>query len=367
MTNQRLDHLYQLMQSAGLQAVVLNPSPSLVYLSGLQFHLMERPTTLILVPGQTPALILPELEKIKAAQASISLQLFTFGDNPAEWGQAFQSAVLALNLSGKRVGVESTHLRFLELNYLQQADRTIQVVNGDEVLSSVRLQKDHEEVAKMRKAALIAQNALRAVLPKVKPGVTEKDLAAELSIQLLQAGSDSEFPFPPIVAGGPNSANPHAVPSERSLQPGDLLLFDWGARYDGYCSDITRTFAIDRIDPEMEKIYNLVNQANTIGRETGRPGMHAGDVDQTTRSVITNGGYGEYFTHRTGHGLGMEGHEPPYMFAENGQTLEEGMVYTVEPGIYLPGKGGVRIEDDVVITMDGCLSITDYPRELTIL
>ena len=197
--------------------------------------------------------------------------------------------------------------------------------------------------------------------------MSEKDLAAELSIQLLQAGSDSDFPFPPIVASGPNSANPHAVPSERILQTGDLLLFDWGARYEGYCSDITRTFAIGEIDPELRKIYDLVNQANSSGRETGKPGLQAGDVDRAARSIITQGGYGEFFTHRTGHGLGMESHEPPYMFAENNLSLEEGMVYTVEPGIYLPGKGGVRIEDDMVITAGGCLSLTDFPRELAIL
>ncbi len=367
MSARRLEYLLELMEHAGLDAVVFNPSPSLVYLTGLQFHKMERPTTLIVAPGKTPALILPELEKQKTVQASIPLQVFTFGDNPTEWAQTFKTAATELGLAGKRVGVESTHLRYLEINFLQNAAPGIQLVAGDTALNGLRLKKDSTEIAKMRKAAVIAQNALKATLPLVKLGVSERDLAAELSLQLLRAGSESEFPFAPIVASGPNSANPHAVPGERTLQTGDLLLFDWGARYEGYCSDITRTFFIGEVKPELRTIYDAVLAANRAGRAAGKPGIPAGAIDRAARREIEQAGFGQFFTHRTGHGLGMEDHESPYMYAENEQILEEGMVYTVEPGIYLPDQGGVRIEDDMVVTADGCLSLTDYSHDLTVL
>jgi Xaa-Pro dipeptidase len=168
----------------------------------------------------------------------------------------------------------------------------------------------------------------------------------------------------PIVAGGPNSANPHAVPTDRPLQDGDLLVIDWGARCNGYVSDLTRTFAIGEVEPELKHIANIVAQANAAGRAASRPEMRAGDVDRAARTVIESAGYGPQFFHRVGHGLGLEEHEPPYMFTENDLVLQPGMTYTVEPGIYLTGRAGVRIEDDVVITATGCETLSDLPRDL---
>jgi Xaa-Pro dipeptidase len=328
---------------------------------------MERPTVLLLVPPATPALVMPALEMPKVASSRMSLTPFAFGDNSQTWGEVFAQAAAALHLDGKRIGVEPTRLRFLELSYLNHAAPKTTFISGEGVFSQLRIQKDAEEIAAMRQAAIIAQIALTATLPMAKPGVTERELAAELAIQLLRAGSDAELPFAPIVASGPNSANPHAVPSDRKVEKGDLLLFDWGASYRGYASDITRTFGVGQLTDELRQIYQLVKEANAAGQAAGRPGLRAGDVDHAARGVIQRGDYGPFFTHRTGHGLGMEGHEAPYMFAENDLLLQEGMVYTVEPGIYLPGKGGVRIEDDMVVTADGAASLTDFPRELILL
>ena len=196
---------------------------------------------------------------------------------------------------------------------------------------------------------------------------SEKEIASELVVNLLRGGSESDLPFAPIIAGGPNSANPHAVPTDRKLSAGDLLVIDWGAAYNGYFSDLTRTFAIGQVDAELQQIYQIVKSANEMGRSTGKPGISAGKVDEAARSVIDAAGYGKFFTHRTGHGLGMEAHEAPYMFGENKQLLTPGMVYTIEPGIYLPGHGGVRIEDNIVVTTTGCETLSDYPREFTIL
>jgi Xaa-Pro dipeptidase len=237
-------------------------------------------------------------------------------------------------------------------------------VDGSQVMASLRIRKDAEEIAKMKRAAQIAQAALKQTLKLIREGMTEKEIANELVIQLLRGGSNPTLPFAPIVATGENSANPHAVPTDRPLKQGDLLLIDWGADFEGYFSDITRTFTFGVVDPELLTIVSIVLEANKAGRKAGKPGLEAGVVDQATRLVIDSAGYGDAFTHRTGHGLGMEAHESPYIFGESTQTLEVGMTFTVEPGIYLPGKGGVRIEDDVVVTGTGLASLTDYPRQV---
>jgi len=367
MSATRLERLSRLINQAGLEAVVINPGPSLLYLTGLNFHLMERPTTLIVVPERDPGLVIPELELGKLDTARLKIVSFPFGDNPRLWDEAFAQAAAAYSLDGKKIGVEPNRLRFLELSYLQKAAPLAEFISAQSVLGRLRLHKDTEEIQSMRKAAEIAQAALDATLPMVKVGMTEREITAELSVNLLRCGSESELPFPPIVASGPNTANPHAVPSNRRLQAGDLLLFDWGASYQGYFSDITRTFAIGHLSEELAKVYQAVKDANTAGKAAGKPGVRAGDVDHAARGVIQRAGYGLNFTHRTGHGLGMESHEEPYMFAENDLILQEGMVFTVEPGIYLPGVGGVRIEDDILITPEGHTSLTDYPRELTFL
>jgi Xaa-Pro dipeptidase len=360
----RFERLYAAMQSAGLDAVALNPGSTLTYLTGLNFHLMERPTVLLVVLGQEPAVIVPGLEINKVKSSPVHLQTFTFQDNPSLWPEAFQQAAQAFNLNGKKIGVEPARLRLLELSYLQAAMPAAQFLPAEAVLSSLRMQKDSSEVESMRLAVQIAQQALLATLPMIKAGVTEREIASELVIQLLKAGTEPELPFPPIVSSGPNSADPHASPGSRMLQTGDLLVIDWGAAHNGYISDLTRTFAIGEVEPEFRQIAELVRQANQKGREASKPGIPAGQVDQATRKVIEEGGYGPYFFHRTGHGIGMEAHEGPYIFSENELILSPGMTYTVEPGIYLPGRGGVRIEDNVAITKDGVDTLSDLPREL---
>jgi Xaa-Pro dipeptidase len=238
--------------------------------------------------------------------------------------------------------------------------------DASEVLGGLRLRKDQAEVEAMRRAVKIAQDALEATIPLIKIGMTEKELSAELVVQLLKHGSNPEMPFAPIVSGGPNSANPHASPTERKLQTGDLLVVDWGATYDSYISDLTRTFAVGEVEAEYKKIHQIVQEANAAGRAAARPGVPCAEVDKAARNVIEKSGYGDYFTHRTGHGIGMEGHEDPYMRGDNMQLLEPGLAFTVEPGIYLPGRNGVRIEDNVVITEDGAEVLSDMPREIRV-
>jgi Xaa-Pro dipeptidase len=366
MTTARLEKLNASLRNSGLDAVALNPGSTLTYLTGAHFHLMERPVVLLVAPGQDPALILPELEMLKVEHIPYSVQAFPYGENPSAWGDVFRNAVQALGLSGKRIGVETEHMRLLEYNFIQAGAPSAEFPDASETLGLLRLRKEPQEVERMRKAVKIAQAALEATLPLIKIGMTERELAAELVVQLLHNGSDAGLPFTPIVSGGPNSANPHASPTDRKLQAGDLLVIDYGAAFDDYISDITRTFAVGEVDAEFEKIHKIVQEANAVGRAVGKPGVPCAEVDKAARGVIEQAGYGEYFRHRTGHGIGMEAHEHPYMRGDNMQLLEPGMAYTVEPGIYLAGRNGVRVEDNVVVTETGSESLSDLPREMRV-
>ncbi|MCC6260687.1 MAG: aminopeptidase P family protein [Anaerolineales bacterium] len=366
MTSTRLEKLNASLLNSGLSAVALNPGPTLKYLTGVDFHLMERPVVLLVAPNQDPVLVLPELELPKVDLFPYKIQAFAYGENLSAWGNAFRQAAQALGLDGKRIGVEPRQMRLLEFSHVKMGAPEADYPDASDVLAGLRLRKDKAEIDAMRQAVKIAQNALAATLPLIKIGMVEKELASELVMQLLKHGSDPEFPFAPIVSAGPNSANPHASPSERKLQAGDLLVVDWGAAYHGYISDLTRTFAVGEVDDECKKIHQIVQDANAAGRAAGKPGVPCADVDKAARDVIESAGYGKYFTHRTGHGIGMEGHEDPYMRGDNQQLLETGMAYTVEPGIYLTNRNGVRIEDNIVITENGAESLSDMPREIRV-
>ena len=359
----RQNRLSSLLQDSGLAAIILNPGPTLTYLTGLQFHLMERPVVAIFSSAQPVRLVIPELEAAKTSHLSYPVQVFQYGEDPSTWPTVFREAILAAELAGQ-IGVEPTRLRFLELRLVEAAAPEAHFQSAENVLVDLRIRKDVSELALLRRAVEIAQYALENTLPMIRIGLTERQIALELTQQLFKAGADPEMPFSPIVAAGPNSANPHSAPSDRFLEEGDLLVIDWGAYFGGYCSDLTRTFALGKVDPEISKIADIVKEANQAGRAAAKPGETAEVVDQAARKVIDQAGYGAYFTHRTGHGIGMEGHEAPYMRAGNSMILEPGMVFTVEPGIYLPNRNGVRIEDDVVITDKASETLSTLPRQL---
>jgi Xaa-Pro dipeptidase len=364
----RHSKLPKILKSAGLDGLAINPSPSLPYLTGLDFHMSERPVVLFIPLGSPAIIVLPELEapKLDSLPPDLELQAFPYGEDPDTWAQAFKQAVRAGGLGKAKIGVEPRALRVLELRLLESAAPEAEFVSGEASIAALRMRKDEAEIAAMRQAVKIAQDSLRATLPKIKPGASEAEIAAALVQQLLRQGS-SKLPFSPIVSSGPNSANPHATPTSRKLAHGDLLVIDWGANVDGYFSDITRTFAIGDAEGELVKIAQIVGEANFAGRQAAKAGTPAGQVDRLTRAVIEDAGYGEYFIHRTGHGLGRETHEEPFLRAGNPQPLEVGMTFTIEPGIYLPGRAGARVEDDIVLTPEGPESLTDLPRELVIL
>jgi len=366
MNSIRLSKLSNSLGTSGLEALALNAGPSLVYLTGLHFHLSERPVIALFTADHDPVIILPELELLKVKDVPYDIKAFFYSENPADWDGIFRRAIATLKLDGKRIGVEPRQMRLLEFRQIKSCVPKADFPDASDLVSSLRVRKEAAEISAIRKAVKAAQSALEATIPLIKVGMTETELASELVVQLLRHGSQSEMPFAPIISGGPNSANPHANPSDRKIRRGDMLVVDWGASVDGYVSDLTRTFAVGDVNYEYRKIHRIVLEANAAGREAGKPGAPCANVDIAARKVIGKAGYGKYFTHRTGHGIGMEGHEEPYMRGDNMQLLEPGMVYTVEPGIYLPDRNGVRIEDNMVITENGAECLSDLERGLLV-
>jgi Xaa-Pro dipeptidase len=304
-----------------------------------------------------------ETPKLETALCALDPFPYTDEEGPA---LAFHQVSVALELAEARIGVEGLRMRVLEARYLERYAPGCELVPADEVFSALRACKDAREVAHMRRAVEVVETALYATLDQIEVGMTEREVAGVLMVEILHAGGEG-VPFEPIVVAGPNSASPHARPSDRPIRAGETIVIDCGAVVGGYASDITRTVALGRLPEEMVQVYEVVREANAAGREKAGPGVAAEEVDRAAREVIEAAGYGEFFIHRTGHGLGLEVHEPPYIVAGNQEPLRPGMTFTVEPGVYLPGQGGVRIEDDVLITPTGAEGLTTFPRELLIL
>lgn len=361
---ERCQRLVRQMHTEGLDAVAFVPGPNLFYLTGLSFHLSERPIVALFPAAGRPALILPGLEAVRVEEDS-GMELFSYTDEEGH-EPAFRQALDALNLHKARIGAERLHMRLIEVELLDRYAEGSELVANGELLFDLRIQKDADEVDQMRSAAAITTEALQVTMDQFRVGMTEREVASLLRIELLRAGADG-MAFSPIVASGPNAALPHSTPSSRPIEAGETLIVDCGGTLGGYAADITRTFLIEEAGDEWSRIYGVVRAANEAGRAAVRVDQPAEDVDRAARDVIEDAGYGEYFIHRTGHGLGLETHEPPYAIAGNQRPLKPGMVLTVEPGIYLPGRGGVRIEDDVVVTEDGPEVLTTFSRELTTL
>ena len=270
--------------------------------------------------------------------------------------------------------MEKTHVQKLgfEDAYMTVADYRhyseklhCQMVPATELLISLRQSKDEEEIQRMIAAQRIAEAALDQIVKEIRPGVTEKEIAARLQYLMLAGGAEN-MSFDPIVASGPNGSMPHAVPTDRKIQDGDFVTMDFGCIYQGYCSDMTRTVAVGRVTEEMEKVYNVVLQAQLAGIAAAKAGATGHDVDAAARKVIEDAGYGPYFGHSFGHSVGVEIHESPNA-TPNNNPLPLGAAVSAEPGIYLPGRFGVRIEDVVVLQEGGCQDITLAKKDLLIL
>ena len=263
------------------------------------------------------------------------------------------------------LGYEEEYLTMAEyLRYEKNLKARLMPRNKE--IASFRAVKEEWELELMRKAQEITDKAFAQILTRIREGMTEKELAAELIYCLLKNGGEG-LSFDPIVVSGPNTSLPHGVPGERKLQRGDFITMDFGVLYKGYCSDMTRTVALGFATDEMKKVYDIVAQAQLAGIAATRAGVPGEQIDAAARKVIVDAGYGPYFCHGYGHSLGLEIHESPNPNARNPEPMPAGAVCSAEPGIYLPGRFGVRIEDVTIIREDGCENITSSPKNLIII
>ena len=265
----------------------------------------------------------------------------------------------------RRMGFEDAYMTVQDHERYRKA-LSCDLVPATDLLWQLRMVKDEEELEAMVAAQRIAERALEDILEEIRPGVTEKEIAARLQYLMLHYGA-SDMSFDPIVVSGPNGSLPHGVPSEKTIQQGEFVTMDFGCVYHGYCSDMTRTVAVGFATEEMQTVYQTVLSAQEAGIAAARAGLTGREVDGAARAVISAAGYGAYFGHSFGHGVGVEIHEAPNASPVNEKPLPAGAVISAEPGIYLPGRLGVRIEDVILLTETGCRNITKAPKDLIVL
>ncbi|WP_326610006.1 aminopeptidase P family protein [Streptomyces scopuliridis] len=346
---------------AGLAGVLIAPGPDLTYLTGYRPTAdTERLTMLVVAAGQDPVLVVPTLEAPDAARApgapALTLRDWTDGKDP------YAVTAPLLDPAG-RFGV-SDNAWAMHLLGLQQALPGTSYVALTEALPMLRAVKDARELSRLAAAGAAADAAYGDILKVRFAGRRETDVAADLAALLLEHGH-SQVDFT-VVGSGPNGADPHHEADDRVIVHGDMVVLDFGGLKYGYGSDTTRTVHVGEPGAEERRVHDLVREAQQAGFEAVRPGAACQDVDRAARAVISGAGYGEYFIHRTGHGIGVTTHEPPYMIEGEERPLVPGMCFSVEPGVYLPGRFGVRIEDIVTVTEDGGRRLNNTPHEMAI-
>lgn len=341
---------------SGGECLVLFPGPNCQYLTGFRDEPMERHLLLFVPRGGEPVFLAPAMYAEQLAETHVAdVRLWDDGEDPREYLHRILDAI-----DPERLLVDDRlWARFMQdLRAITDGEFGL----ASEVLANLRLKKDAAEIDAIRRASALTDRVSEEIRDLDFTGASERDLAREIDSKLAEAGGEGPS-FETIVASGPNGARPHHRHGERTIESGDPVVLDFGTRLDGYPSDQTRThvFAGD-LSEKFEDVHEVVREAQQAAVEIVSPGVPAKTVDRAAREVIERAGYGEAFTHRTGHGVGIEVHEPPYIVAGNDRELEPGMVFSVEPGIYLEGEFGVRIEDLVVVTETGCERLNDSPR-----
>ncbi|MFB5082808.1 M24 family metallopeptidase [Symbiobacterium thermophilum] len=361
----RFEAVRQFLRERGMAAGLVTGPISMRYLTGWS-NPSKRFAGLVIPADGEPALLVPALE-VEEVRSASALRLVAWQDGEDPFA-ALSGMLRAAGAGEGRIALEQADLPVGQLRRIAGALGLAPSVLLDAAadlspaLSAQRESKDEDEIALLQQAADMLNPALDAALAAIRPGVTEREIARVLEEAMLAAGADG-VAFETHVLFGPASALPHGSTGARTLEPGHVVLMDFGAQLRGYRSDITRTVCCGAWPDELARVYDVVLAANQAAIAAVKPGVPLGDVDRAARQVIEEAGYGAYFIHRTGHGLGLEIHEEPYVVAGNEKVLRPGHVITIEPGVYLPGVGGVRIEDDVVVTEDGCRVLTSWTKE----
>lgn len=344
-------------------ALITNPD-NIFYLTDFRSDPHERLLGVVVFQNADPFVICPAMEvpDVKAIGWQYEAVGYKDTDNAFKFlEQAINERIPTLSL----LAIEKEHLTVDRFEILQERFPALQFAKLDDELAKNRLIKDDKELQHLRKAAELADYAIEVGCNEIAEGKTELEIVQAVEQAVKQKGAE-KMSFETIIVSGTKTASPHGIPGEKKIEKGDFILFDLGVVYKGYCSDITRTIAFGEPTEEKRKIYETVQKAQQAAIDIVRPGTLAMEVDLAARSIIEESGYGELFPHRIGHGLGISVHEFPSLTATNDMPLQEGMVFTVEPGIYDPTITGVRIEDDLYVTKDGVEVLTKFPKDLKV-
>ncbi|MBB6452108.1 Xaa-Pro dipeptidase [Salirhabdus euzebyi] len=364
MTN-RLNLLIDKMKELNVESIFMTSKANIYYYSGYLTEPHERLVAIFVDQLGAPLLILPEMEKEDAKATGWAGEMLTYDDQTNPWS-LFQDYLHKTKRNIFSIGVEKGHFTLERYDQLSSVIPGSKVLDVSNLMNDMRVVKDKKEYAILKKAAVLADFGVEKGIEALQDGASEMEILAHIEYSLKREGI-REMSFSTLVLTGEKTASPHGNPGTKQLNPGDFVLFDLGVIYDGYCSDITRTVAYQTISQDQKKVYETVLSAQVAAIQASQIGVQIGQIDQTARQIITDAGYGKYFTHRIGHGLGIDVHEYPSMHGANTVPLKEGMCFTIEPGIYIPGVGGVRIEDDIFMTKNGPEILTSFPKELQII
>jgi Xaa-Pro dipeptidase len=362
--NQRIENLQTWMKENDIEVSFVTSSENVFYLSGYYTNPHERLLALAVFQEEEPVLVCPGMEVHDAKRSGWDHEIIGFSDIDNPWELVINAINKRIN-GVLKVAIEKEHMNVERYEQLSTLFPRAVFVSAEEKLRKLRMIKDVKELKIIEEACALADYAIEVGVSEIKEGKTELEILSAIEYALKKKGV-TEMSFATMVLTGANAASPHGNPGLTKVQKGDLVLFDLGVVVDRYCSDITRTVAYGDINDKQMEIYGTVLKAQLAALEASKPGVTAAEVDLTARKIIADAGYGEHFPHRLGHGLGISVHEYPSMTETNPLILEEGMVYTIEPGIYVPGIAGVRIEDDVFVTADGVKILTKFPKELQI-
>ena len=356
MNKSRIERILSYMQAEGLEQIIVSAEPSIYYITGMWIHPGERMLALYLNAAGEVVLFANRLFAL-SAQEGMELVEYDDTQDPV--------AILAQRVKPGKIGIDKVWPSQFTIR-LMNARADVQPALGSAPVDHARMLKDEEEIRLMRESSHMNDEAMRRTMACLREGMTELELQEIYAKNAKEVGGDG-ISFTPITCFGKNCAEPHHDNDATTLKKGDAVIIDVGLMHHSYASDMTRTVFFGGVTEEQKKVYELVRRANEEGRKAVRPGLPMCEFDRAARKVIEDAGYGEYFIHRTGHGIGLEVHEHPDNSATSQIIAEPGMCFSVEPGIYLPGKFGVRIEDLVVVTETGCETLNLLDHDLKVI
>ncbi|WP_156291472.1 M24 family metallopeptidase [Oceanobacillus salinisoli] len=361
----RVTKLLEELQRKNLDSILVTSKANFYYVSNYYTEPHERVIAAYISHTMDPVILVPAMEVEDARHAGWKEKIIGYYDHENPW-QLLLSYLKKNESIPQSMAIEQDHITLERYKAITKMLPSTTMFDAKEMLASLRMIKSNKEYNLLKEAAILADFGIETGVKAVQEGISELELIATIEYELKKQGVQ-EMSFSTMALSGAKTASPHGTPSTRKIAAGDLILFDLGVVFEGYCSDITRTVTFKSITEEQRNMYNTVLEAEQEAIQSAQIGTGAGKIDQSAREIISSAGYGEYFTHRIGHGIGIETHESPSMHSHNTLPLQAGMCFTIEPGIYIPNIGGVRIEDMIFTTNNGPEVLTKYPKELQII